>query len=117
MGNRRGSKFFIEFVKGGNDMAQGARGRSAALIAGRNEKLLHRYYYHARLRQLKYDLVLYELGLEFDISVSTVMQIVEKHTGRLREILDAKYSRAQLKKKYPYFSWIERPTLLNKDVK
>jgi len=106
---KRGSRFFVEFLKTPEAIEKTfKKGRSLQLIAKRNEKLFHRYYYHSRIRQLKYELVLVELANDFDLSESTLVQIIECNTTRIKEIGDKKLTRQKLKTLYPSFSWTDR---------
>src|SRR5665213_749910 len=99
---KRGGKFFNDFTSDGAAAGGGKKkGRSGQLLAVRNEKLLHRYYYHSLILQYKYEQVLASLMGEFDLSESTLVQIIEKNTALIKLIRDKQLTRAQLKKKYP----------------
>jgi hypothetical protein len=106
---KRGSRFFIEISEDKTD-GKGAdkKGRSLVLLRNRNEKLFHRYYYHARILQLKYELVLAALTQEFDLSECTIVKLIGKNMRRLREISDKKLTRKELKKLYPLFYWDDK---------
>ena len=109
---KRGGRFFEEFSN--NDVSEKAGGkeRSVKMIERRDEKLFHRYYYHSRIRHLKYDLVLVALGNDFDLSESRLIQIIEANTKRIKEIGDKKLTRQKLKTLYPSFSWNDRPEVV-----
>jgi hypothetical protein len=105
---KRGSRFFVEFIENETAEKTGKKGRSIKMIEQRNEKLLHRFFYHSRLRQLKYESVLSELVNDFDLTESTLTQIIECNTKRIKEIGDKKLTRQKLKTLYPSFSWNDR---------
>ena len=105
---KRGSRFFVEFSKGEAAKKKSNKGRSAELLKVRNDKIFHRYYYHSRILQLKYELVLLALSNEFDLSESTLIQMIAHNTKRVKEIGDKKMTRGQLKRLYPFFSWSDR---------
>jgi len=106
---KRGSRFFVEFLRDKETIEKVfKKGRNAHLIEKRNEKLFHRYYYHSRIRHLNYETVLLELANDFDLSQSTLVQIIEFNTQRIKEIGDRKLTRQKLKNLFPSFSWSDR---------
>jgi len=106
---KRGSRFFVEFLRDKETIEKVFKnGRNAHLIEKRNEKLFHRYYYHSRIRHLNYETVLLELANDFDLSQSTLVQIIEFNTQRIKEIGDRKLTRQKLKNLFPSFSWSDR---------
>lgn len=117
---KQGSRFFIEYSEndeGGKKLAQ--KGRSSLMIENRDEKLLHRYYYHARILQIRYDNVLEALEIEFDLSRVTIVKIIAKNTARLKQIADSALTREQLKSKYPFLNWSDKvaaPQYVKKEV-
>lgn len=114
---KRGSRFFVDFTNDGKDKKPGSKGRSVHLLEIRNEKIFYRYYYHSRIRLLKYDTVLKELVNDFDLAEETIIRIISENTKRISEIGAQKPNRGQLKKKYPNFCWSNSTAVLNKDVK
>jgi len=106
--HKRGSKFFIEFTEGNELKQEKSKGRSSALLEKRNEKICYRFYYHSRILLLRYEYVLIALTNEFDLSEWTLIEIIAKYANQLKAISDRKFTRAQLKSVYPFFSWTER---------
>jgi hypothetical protein len=102
---KRGSRFFIEYSTADHTKGSDKRGRNADMLLHRNEKIFHRYYYYARLLLYGYEAVLLSLVLDFDLSESTLMQLLEKNTDRLKEIAELKLTRRQLRSKFPSFDW------------
>jgi hypothetical protein len=114
MSMKRGSKFFSEFTSVNNVVAgSGGKGRSAKLIASRNDKIAHRYYYYSRLLQYNYEVILAMLVNEFDLSEFTIIWISTKNANLIKKIGDEKPTKTQLKKKYPYFDWNNKAAVTN----
>ena len=103
--NRRGKRLFEQLTDQRPPQRGTKQGRSGELIGCRNLQLLHRYYYHARLHRMRYDLVLEELVKEFSLSSTRIITILAQHSVELKGLFDAKPSTAQLTKLYPHFSW------------
>ena len=105
---KKGSRFFAEFSNIENEVKKRNLGRSSELLKIRDEKIFHRYYYHSRILQLKYEQVLKALSNEFDLSEAMLIKIVAKNTIRVKEIGDNKLTRQQLRKLYPFLSWNDK---------
>ncbi|NDD52948.1 hypothetical protein EBZ39_03570 [bacterium] len=80
-------------------------GRSAALIAARNERLCHRLYYYRHHTQLRYDVVLQKLSNEFDLTQSTLVQVLEKLTDEIVRVRAAKPTVAELQGRWGWMVW------------
>src|SRR5262249_18094412 len=79
--------------------------RSMKLLERRNEKILHRYYYYSRLLHYKYEFVITALSEDFDLSESTLIQLIEDNTNRLMEIAKNELTAKKLKKMFPSYDW------------
>lgn len=115
---KKGSRFFenvMEVKKAGQ--IKGRAGRNADLLRQRNDKLFHRYYYYGKILHKKYEVVLFALSSEFDLSESTITQLIEKSQKRIKEIRDKELTRGQLKKLYPLYNWNEKATDIKLEVK
>lgn len=110
---KRGGNFFNEMAeeskpaKAAKKRGEG-RGRSPELIARRNDKVFCRYYYFSRIIKLKYELVLEALISDFDLTESTLIQIIEQNTSAIAELKTNNVTREQLKAKYPSFYWNDK---------
>lgn len=64
-----------------------SKGRNKALINGRNEALLRRYYYWTEIQRLRFDDALKQLSQkEFFISEKRIMAIIRENCHRLDDI-------------------------------
>jgi len=106
---RFGSKLFVEISKDSIVQKTGSKGRSKDFIVSRNNKLIHRYYYHVRILKLGYNEVFAALCKEFDLSHVRIAEIISDEAARLRKLQEAKLTRAHLKKMFPYFCWNDKP--------
>lgn len=109
----KGSKVFIEISSSERDNSKSDRkGRSRELLNNRNEKLFHRFYYYSKILQYSYVQVLNALVIEFDISESTLVQLIAKSATELTVIRDKKLTRQQLKRRYPYYNWNDKAVVI-----
>jgi hypothetical protein len=81
------------------------KGRSSDLITKRDAKLIARYYYHAIFLRKRYDDVLSSLEEEFDISIGTIPQVIEKNATGIQQIKNEKPGKKDLMAKWPFFVW------------
>ncbi len=82
-------------------------GRNKILIAQRNTKLIHRYYYYVQLQphRLDYSYIIGILSAEFDLSDFRIIILLQENHTELKTIIAAKLTKKELAKKYPFFSW------------
>lgn len=82
------------------------KGRSADMIALRDECLLHRYYYHIKLQGKRYDMALQELSTEFWIKNSNIIYRLQCNSERLEQIMkEEQPDLKQLRVLYPWWAW------------
>lgn len=82
------------------------KGRSADMIALRDECLLHRYYYHIKLLGKRYDMAIQELSGEFWIKNSNIIYRLQCNSERLEQIMKQEQpDLKQLKILYPWWAW------------
>jgi hypothetical protein len=81
------------------------KGRSESRIQSRDEKLAHRFYYHAEVCGHKYNAVLAMLSSEFDIDETVVTARLKMIAPVLDKVFNEKPGVRILRKKYPYYSW------------
>jgi hypothetical protein len=82
------------------------RGRNTLLLQARNLKLVHRYYYKTKLQHKQYDVLMHELGTEFDICVKTIYNVLFVECYELvSNVLKEKPTTKTLRKQYPYYCW------------
>lgn len=91
---------------GGDAAAPERKGRDAALIERRNERLFHRYVYH-RLDNPKWahEYLVEQIAEEFDLSTSTVGQLIEANAGELVRIRREFPTVKELRDKWPWMVW------------
>ena len=114
---KRGVRFFEEFSEGKKEETKGSRGRNTAMLQARNEKLVCRYYYFTRIVQLPYGKVLEALQNDFDLTLSTIPQLIDKLRKPLEQIAAKKITREQLRDKYPNFNWSDKTIELERKHK
>ena len=85
---------------------------SPLLVEKRNEKLFYRFYYYSRVLKYNYDNTVNSLSEEFDLAVFTICYIISNNTKRITEVGKEKLTAAQLKKKYPSFSWNHKEAVI-----
>jgi hypothetical protein len=82
------------------------KGRSADMIALRDECLMHRYYYHIKLQGKRYDMAIKELSLEFWIKNSNIIYRLQCNSERLEQIMKQEQpDLKQLRILYPWWAW------------
>lgn len=82
------------------------KGRSADMIALRDECLLHRYYYHIKLQGKRYDMAIQELSKEFWIKNSNIIYRMQCNSERLEQIMKKEQpDLKQLRLLYPWLIW------------
>lgn len=82
------------------------KGRSADMIALRDECLLHRYYYHIKLLGKRYDTALTELSKEFWIKNSNIIYRMQCNSERLEQIMKKEQPDLKtLRSLYPWIIW------------
>jgi hypothetical protein len=87
------------------DAEAGRKGRNPELNEARNIALIHRYYYYAKLRKLRYDLVLLELEREFFLSTDTIPRVVDDYHSDIKRLMNEGVGCAELREKYPWLVW------------
>ncbi len=73
--------------------------------AYRNEKLSARFYFYSNLIGLKFSRCLQLLEREFDISESTICDIIAENDHIIAHFERKQFSANDLKKIYPHFNW------------
>ena len=82
------------------------KGRSADMIAFRDECLLYRYYYHIKIQGKRYDMALDDLSNEFYIRNSNIIYRMQCNSERLEQIMKQEQPDVkQLKQLYPWWVW------------
>lgn len=73
--------------------------------AYRNEKLSARFYFYSHLIGLKFSRCLQLLEREFDISESTICDIIAENNDVISHLQRKNFSASELKKHYPFMNW------------
>lgn len=77
--------------------------------AYRNEKLSARFYFYSVLIGLKFSRCLQLLEQEFDISESTICDIIADNNELISHLERKRFTASDLKKHYPFMSWQYNP--------
>jgi hypothetical protein len=82
-------------------------GRNKDLCDKRNECLVERYYYHARIKHpdARYDILIKLLKDEFFLSDSTIPKILEQNTKHLHSLKKQQPSKSYFVKRWPHLVW------------
>lgn len=67
--------------------------------------LCYRYYYHYEISRTRMDDAVATMENEFFISASTIMARLVDYADLLKDIVNNKPSKTELRKKYPQFVW------------
>jgi hypothetical protein len=81
------------------------RGRNEILIENRNECLLYRYYYYAKIKRLRYEDVLEVVSKEFFISTRTITNILMEESEYQKKVFKEKLDVKELEKKFDFLKW------------
>ena len=73
--------------------------------AERDICLCYRYYYHYEILRVRMDDAVATMESEFFISSSTIMARLVEYADLLKDIVNNKPSKSDLRKKYPQFTW------------
>jgi hypothetical protein len=104
----RGSRtLFDEIIVQDAPAAKEGKGRNASLRDKRNECLLDRYFFYARLKSLNYPKVIELLSHEFWLCESTIPQIMEKpdNVSYLHKLKQQSPAEKTFAKKWPHLNW------------
>lgn len=83
------------------------KGRSEVLLNKRNELLICRYYYHARIMGLQYAVSLRKLEGEMYIAERTIINTLEQNRDILKALIATKPTVKYFRDKFPAFQWPE----------
>ncbi len=81
------------------------KGRSEVLIARRNELLVCRYYYYAKIQEKKYNYILAQLELETNIAQRTISDTLTSERPLLLKLRETSPPVEYFKNKYPWLIW------------
>jgi hypothetical protein len=107
----RGGRAFKELllfdVPAAAEPDEESRGRSAELLALRNEHIFHRYIYHTLEGKGKYlrEYIIEQLVAEFYLSKSTLGQLLDANVDEIMRIRREWPSTKELNAKYPPPKW------------
>lgn len=113
---RRGINLHHEFTGGNLPKAGSKKGRSSELIKARNECLLYRYYYYAKMLHWVYESVISELQKEFYLKGDTIPRIIQENFETIKGIVKENITVKELAKKFPYLTWNQK-AIEHKEVK
>ena len=104
---QRGRRLF-ETLTEENQILSTKKGRNEHFIIKRNECLIYRYYYYAKVKQLKYTDVIGKLSEEFYLSERTISDIAQAQTELVNQVFREKPSLKTLIKKYNFLNWTNK---------
>ncbi len=81
------------------------RGRNLDCIDNRNNLLLHRYYYYAKIKNEKYNDIMALLERELFITTSRIVVCLTQNEMSLKAIFNAEVSVKELKEKFSWLVW------------
>jgi hypothetical protein len=91
--------------KSENKAIKEPKGRNSKLAKNRDECIMYRYYYYAKIQRLRYDDVHKILSKEFFYAERTISNVIIKNHDQLKNIFNDKPSINKLKEKYPFLTW------------
>jgi HD superfamily phosphohydrolase len=86
----------------------GEQGKRNADIEDRRDAMAHRYYFHAIISRKRYDDCLLNLNKEFWIQPNTIITELQKRSDLINKLNRNKVTTAELRKKYPFFNWVNK---------
>jgi hypothetical protein len=101
----RGQRIFNKLIEADKNQKLLRRGRSEVFIANRNECLLYRYYYYAKIKRFRLEHVLEAVSKEFFISDRTITNIIEAHSELRKKVFKEKLDVKELEKKFDFLKW------------
>jgi hypothetical protein len=81
------------------------RGRNDVFITNRDDRMIFRYYYYAKILQLQYPIILANLSAEFDLSELRIIVILNDKHKQLKEVFTQQPTPKELKLKYTWLDW------------
>ena len=94
--------------------ASNGKGRSADLIAERNNQLIARFYFYKYIiSKINFEAIVNVLVTEFSISTHTIYRIITDHSQDVTKLRGDGTTTRQLKKDYPHFNWNEKDCIQN----
>lgn len=81
------------------------RGRSEVLKTKQNELIVCRYYYYIKLQERQYEKTLELLRDEVFLAERTLVDIINRHSGQLKELHKMKPDLKFFRSKYPHLNW------------
>ncbi len=82
------------------------KGRNPDLIEQRNYKLAARYYWYSVILGLNIDRCLVNLRQDFDLTISTLYDLINENNGIINILTQEDIDVPQLKRWFPHFSWV-----------
>ncbi len=109
----KGSRLFYKLttVNEENSKRTFKKGRNDNLIADRNECLIYRYYYYAKVQRLRYSDVLEKMCKEFYLCERTVIDITQTKIELMNNVFSEKPQLKILKTKYNHLNWTSKNLL------
>jgi len=102
---QRGSRLFNQLTVPQLGYAKGEKGRNKLLISKRNNYLIYRYYYYAKIKKRTYSDTLITLSNEFFLTERTIADIIQKSSDEIIKVFKEKLNIKQLTEKIYYLNW------------
>lgn len=81
------------------------KGNKGVYTEERDICLCYRYYYHYQIQRIRMDDAIAALEKEFFISASTIMARLVDYAPLLKDIVNNKPTKSNLRKRYPHLVW------------
>ena len=102
----RGQRALFEYIFPEKQVAApSGKGRNPELVALRNACLVDRYYFVAKEKGLRYDLLIKEIAETFFLSEITAAEIVQERLDQLRELKANAPNKAYFIRRWPALNW------------
>lgn len=99
------SKIFSILTESSKSEHSSQKGRSKQLIAHRDECLVYRYFFYAKIKKLQYDDSLNMLMKEFFISKIRIIELLMINQIQLTELNKSNIEVKDLAKRFPFYNW------------
>jgi hypothetical protein len=81
------------------------KGRSEKRLYSRDLKIVARFYYHAKIREMNFAKVIDALSIEFDLDESVINFRLRFRQNELDAIFEESPQPHVLQIRYPYYAW------------
>jgi len=105
---KRGKQVLYNSIVPQSVTEAGEKGQRNTAMDDRRDAMAYRYYFHAIINRYRYDDCLIQLNKEFFLQPNSLVKELLHRNELISKLINSKTTTAELKHKYPYFSWISR---------